>query len=178
MGSTLRDLVRRFHGTGRLDAIVLRPDRLKDAVSVQEARAEPGLGLIGDHRSLRLRRTDAQRHRELSLIQAEHLSLIGAWTGQAPIAPERLRRNLVISGINVAAMHSLFRQERFVWRIGESVRIEVTGPCPPCSRMEDELGEGGYAALRGHGGATALIVAGGVLRVGDTVSLELETAVG
>jgi MOSC domain-containing protein YiiM len=79
-------------------------------VSVQEARAEPGLGLIGDHRSLRLRRTDAQRHRELSLIQAEHLSLIGAWTGQAPIAPERLRRNLVISGINVAAMHSLFRQ--------------------------------------------------------------------
>ena len=86
MGGTLRDLVRRFHGTGRLGAIVLRPDRLKDAVSVQEARAEPGLGLIGDHRSLRLRRTDAQRHRELSLIQAEHLSLIGAWTGQAPIA--------------------------------------------------------------------------------------------
>lgn len=51
MGGTLRDLVRRFHGTGRLGAIVLRPDRLKDAVSVQEARAEPGLGLIGDHRS-------------------------------------------------------------------------------------------------------------------------------
>lgn len=68
MGGTLRDLVRRFHGTGRLGAIVLRPDRLKDAVSVQEARAEPGLGLIGDHRSLRLRRTDAQRHRELSLL--------------------------------------------------------------------------------------------------------------
>jgi len=106
MGGTLRDLVRRFHGTGRLGAIVLRPDRLKDAVSVQEARAEPGLGLIGDHRSLRLRQSDAQRHRELSLIQAEHLSLLGVWTGQAPIAPERLRRNLVISGINIAAMHS------------------------------------------------------------------------
>ena len=110
MGGTLRDLVRRFHGTGRLGAIVLRPDRLKDAVSVQEARAEPGLGLIGDHRSLRLRQSDAQRHRELSLIQAEHLSLLGVWTGQAPIAPERLRRNLVISGINIAAMHSPFRE--------------------------------------------------------------------
>ena len=178
MGGTLRDLVRRFHGTGRLGAIVLRPDRLKDAVSVQEARAEPGLGLIGDHRSLRLRQSDAQRHRELSLIQAEHLSLLGVWTGQAPIAPERLRRNLVISGINIAAMHSPFREERFVWRIGGSVRIEITGPCPPCSRMEDELGEGGYAALRRHGGATARIVVGGVLRVGDTVNLDVESTVG
>ena len=178
MGGTLRDLVRRFHGTGRLGAIVLRPDRLKDAVSVQEARAEPGLGLIGDHRSLRLRQSDAQRHRELSLIQAEHLSLLGVWTGQAPIAPERLRRNLVISGINIAAMHSPCREERCVWRIGGSVRIEITGPCPPCSRMEDELGEGGYAALRGHGGATARIVVGGVLRVGDTVNLDVESTVG
>jgi len=87
MGGTLRDLVRRFHGTGRLGAIVLRPDRLKDAVSVQEARAEPGLGLIGDHRSLRLRQSDAQRHRELSLIQAEHLSLLGGLDGASPNCP-------------------------------------------------------------------------------------------
>jgi len=75
-------------------------------------------------------------------------------------------------------MHSPFREERFVWRIGGSVRIEITGPCPPCSRMEDELGEGGYAALRGHGGATARIVVGGVLRVGDTVNLDVESTVG
>lgn len=40
------------------------------------------------------------------------------------------------------------------------------------------VGEGGYAALRGHGGATARIVVGGVLRVGDTVNLDVESTVG
>jgi MOSC domain-containing protein YiiM len=143
-------LVRRFHGTGRLGAIVLRPDRLKDAVSVQEARAEPGLGLIGDHRSLRLRQSDAQRHRELSLIQAEHLSLLGVWTGK-PHCPGAFAAQPRDLGDQHRRDAFTFREERFVWRIGGSVRIEITGPCPPCSRMEDELGEGGYAALRGHG---------------------------
>lgn len=34
------------------------------------------------------------------------------------------------------------------------------------------------AVLRGHGGATARIVVGGVLRVGDTVNLDVESTVG
>lgn len=53
-------------------------------------------------------------------------------------------------------------------RIG-GAEIEVTGPCPPCSRMEDALGHGGYTAMRGHGGVYAAVLQPGRIRVGNSV---------
>lgn len=168
----LRGLTTRFAAGGRVEAIVLRPQRRAQAVFIDEVRAEPGRGLIGDHRGQRLAETEAQRHRELTLIQHEHLPLIGAWTLQQAVDARRLRRNLVISGLNLAAMHSPFADQVLVWRVGPEVCIEVTGSCPPCSRMETELGLGGYNALRGHGGLTARVTTGGLIRVGAVVELE------
>ena len=170
---TLRELTQQFPLAGRVEAIYLRPARLASVVSVIEARAEPGRGLIGDRRSASLRTGTLAQKREVTLLQAEHLPALAAWLGLPSLEAGRLRRNLVVSGINLTAMRSLFADVALQWRIGADVVIEVTGSCDPCSRMETELGSGGYNAMRGHGGVTARVVAGGTVRVADPVRVDL-----
>jgi MOSC domain len=168
----LRDLVKRFRAEGRVEAIVLRPERLQPAHFVSEVQAEPGLGLIGDRRSQVMRVGLEVRKRELTLFQLEHLPVVAHWCGLKSLDATRLRRNLVVSGINLLAMRSPFPDLQLEWQIGENVCLEVTGSCDPCSRMESELGLGGYNSLRGHGGVTARLLVGGMIRVGDRVQLK------
>lgn len=168
--TTLRDLSQQFAATGRIEAIILRPSRGKPALSVDEAIAEPRRGLTGDRHAHRTTGRQASK-RELTLFQAEHLPVVANWCGLAILNPIRLRRNLLVSGLNLIGMRSPFPDIWLEWAIGEDVRIQVTGPCDPCSKMAAELGVGSYNALRGHGGVTARILAGGKIRVGDSVSL-------
>jgi hypothetical protein len=168
----LRDLVTRFRAEGRVEAIVLRPERQQPAHFVSEVQAEPGLGLIGDRRSVAMRVGLEVRKRELTMFQSEHLPVLARWCGLESLEATRLRRNLVVSGINLLAMRSPFPDLQLEWQIGEHVCLEVTGSCDPCSRMESELGHGGYNALRGHGGVTARLLAGGTIHVGDRVQLK------
>jgi MOSC domain-containing protein YiiM len=117
-------------------------------------------GIEGDHHC-RPRRASK---RQVTLIQAEHLAVVAALLGRSSLAPELLRRNLVVSGINLAGL----RYQTF--RIGNAV-LCGSGNCPPCSRMEENLGAGGYAAMLGHGGITATVVSGGLVKVGDAVEV-------
>jgi MOSC domain-containing protein YiiM len=103
--------------------------------------------------------------RQVTLIQREHLAVIAALARVERVDPVALRRNLVVSGINLGAL----KHARL--RIGAAL-LEVVGPCQPCSRMEAAIGRGGYAAMRGHGGWTARMLESGAVRVGDVIRVE------
>lgn len=157
--STLAALLNAPMRPGRVEWIGLRPARRETLTAVEAATALTAQGLQGDHY-----KTRSDGKRQVTLIQAEDLQAIASYLGKGEVPPETLRRNLVTRGINLQAL----KGKRF--RIGEAV-LEYTGECHPCSRMEENLGTGGYNAVRGHGGITARVIAGGEIRVGDEVSV-------
>ncbi len=137
-----------------MDWIGLRPERRADLVAVEAARIEDD-GLVGDHAR--------PGKRAVTLIQAEHLPVIAALTERDLVPPELLRRNIVVSGLNLmACRHHLLR-------LGTAV-LRFSVPCAPCSRMEGALGPGGYNAMRGHGGWCMEVVAAGHVALGDEVT--------
>jgi len=99
---TLRELTKRFPLVGRVEAIYLRPARLAPVVSVSEARAEPGRGLIGDRRSSSVRIGDLAQKREVTLFQSEHLPTLAAWLGLPPGDTTALENPAAIDAIIAA----------------------------------------------------------------------------
>lgn len=170
----LQQLTRQFPVCGRLEAILLRPKRSVPAISAASALALTDRGLEGDRSATEARGATGSNKRQVTLFQFEHLPLVAKWSGRESLDPKELRRNLVISGINLVSTRSPFSDHPLQLHIGSEVVLLITGPCDPCSKMERALGKGGYNALRGHGGMTARVLQGGVLKVGDTVRMATE----
>lgn len=162
---TLRDLNRPPQIAGRIETIVVRGDPRAPARAIEATVARAGIGLADDR--LGARGEAELSTRQVTLIQAEHLPVIAALARVPAVDPVALRRNLVVSGINLLALKNAHL------RVGEAL-LEIVGPCAPCSRMEAEVGPGAYAAMRGHGGMTARVIEGGAIRVGDAVRAALD----
>lgn len=143
---------------GTLDWIGLRPERKAPLLVVEQVQALSERGLEGDRRC----QGSPGSARQVTLINREHIAVIEQLLGIDSISPDLLRRNLVVSGINLLAL----RHQRF--RIGNA-EFEATAQCHPCLRMEQVLGQGAVAAMLGHGGICAKILKSGLIRVGDQV---------
>lgn len=154
---SMAELLDQFPRAGRVEWIGLRTVR-RGAIETPDRACVTQGGLDGDHRN-------RAGKRAVTLIQHEHLPAIAALVGRDALDPAILRRNIAVSGLNLHAA-----RERII-TIG-TARLQLTGPCAPCSRMEEALGPGGYNAVRGHGGVTAQVLHDGVIALGDAVTVE------
>ena len=155
MEGHLARLIETFAEDGVVRWLGVRPARRETMIEVEKAEVTFN-GLAGDRR-------DSPGKRAVSLIQWEHLAVIASLMGRSAIDPVLLRRNIVVSGINLLGL----RKAEF--RVGGAV-LRGTGLCAPCSRMEETLGRGGYTAMRGHGGITAEVIEAGAVAIGDVVT--------
>lgn len=154
------DKIARDLSPGTLTWIGLRSERRGQVTPVERAKAIAAKGLEGDHR---MDKTPGSA-RQVTLISEEFMQQIAHFTGLSAIDPVLLRRNLVVSGINLNAL----RHQRF--QIGDAV-FEANALCHPCSRMDAALGKGGVAAMIGHGGLCARILNTGYIAVGDRLEV-------
>lgn len=155
----INDLIHNFPLLGKVEWICVRSNRRADVSVVDSVEVCVEKGLVGDHF-----RGKPGGKRMVTLIQQEHIAAVASMLRKDSIDPALLRRNIVVSGINLLALKS----QRF--QIGSAI-FEGTGPCPPCSRMEENLGRGGYNAMRGHGGLNATVIQSGNIAVGDELKV-------
>ena len=156
---TIKELEESMPQTGTVEWIGVRTQRKGLVKELTEVEAVEDQGLIEDHYSGK-----PGSKRQVTLIQSEHLPVVATIMKIKAINPALLRRNIVVSGINLLSL----RNRRF--KVGD-VALEGTGDCARCSRMEENLGPGGWNSMRGHGGITTRVVKGGKIRQGDRVSL-------
>tara|TARA_E500000331_G_scaffold344258_1_gene380268 strand:- start:10 stop:489 length:480 start_codon:yes stop_codon:yes gene_type:complete len=154
--STLEELMNNLPQQGVVRWIGVRPAIGQPVNVLDQVEAVKGQGLEGDR--FKARNTD----REITLIQEEHIRAVASMLHRDEISPADLRRNIVVEGINLLALKGK------TFHVG-GVLLEYTGLAHPCSKMEATLGEGGYNAMRGHGGITARVVDSGRIKVGDPV---------
>jgi MOSC domain-containing protein YiiM/predicted kinase len=180
-------------GFDRVDAVVAPSGRYVTAVSraaehtfskTGEAgiRLVPGEGVAGDahagrtvrHRSRVARDPAAPNLRQVHLVAAELLDELSA--GGFHVAPGAIGENVTTRGLDLLALPAGTRL-----RLGNAAVVEVTGLRNPCVQL-DRFRPGLMRAVldrdeRGHlvrkAGVMAVVVAGGEVRPGDRIAVEV-----
>jgi MOSC domain-containing protein YiiM len=142
---------------GRLDGIWVKRAHRGPMDARESGVLIAGKGLEGN--------VDRSSRRQVTIIEREVWEALMRETGAAA-PPSTRRANLMISGISLADTR------KRVLRIG-AARLEIAGETKPCERMEEAV-PGLRAAMYANwrGGAFAMVVVGGPIRIGDTVGWE------
>ena len=141
---------------GKVEWIGIRSERKAPVTSKNAVNVNIESGIEGDH--------PANANRQVTIISKEYLEDVSASLGIGTIDPHATRRNILISGLEFDNL------ENATIRLG-SVLLEITGPCRPCIRMDENLGEGGRRAMEGKGGWTTRVLESGDIKVGDDASV-------
>src|SRR5688572_14157232 len=142
---------------GTLEAIWVKRAHRRPMDPRQSARLIAGQGLEGS--------VGRSSRRQVTIIEREVWDALMRETG-ANAPPSTRRANLMVSGI------ALVETRKRILRIGDA-RLEIAGETKPCERMEEAV-PGLRAAMypSWRGGAFAMVLTGGEIRVGDRVAWE------
>lgn len=143
-------------GTGRVEAIWLKPERKGPMEPAREAELVAGRGLAGNaHQGGR---------RQVTVISCEAWEAVREELG-VDVPHEARRANLLVSGVEL---------EGTVGRILEvgGARMEIGGETRPCARMDEaEAGLKEAMVPAWRGGVYAVVLDDGRVRAGDSVRL-------
>lgn len=140
----------------KVAAIHIAPGRRLPMRQVDDVVAEAGKGLVGD-------RYHGSRHRHLTVQTQQALDLAAAELGYG-FPCSATRRNVTVDA------GGLPTRPGARIRIGE-VELEVVRVAAPCRLMDDGIGPGAAAALRGRAGSVFRVLTSGSFGVGDPVEI-------
>lgn len=154
-------------GGGRVLGIYIAPADGAPTQPVPSVAAHPGKGLEGDryHRRALDGGTPLKPDQEITLIEMEALEALER-EKSIHVDPHETRRNVVTR--HVALNHLVGRE----FAVG-GVRIKGHRLCEPCGFLESKTRKGVCAGLIHRGGLRAQILSEGVIRVGDSIQVEL-----
>ena len=137
---------------GTIVSIQRSPGSRRPMQPVNPARVIRDFGLEED------RHARAGSERQLLLIEEETLQAMNLGIGE--VKENLTTRGVVLTGLETGR----------ILRVGSEVRLRVTGPCRPCSRM-DEIRAGLQEELDGRRGVLARVESGGSISVGDPIRI-------
>jgi MOSC domain-containing protein YiiM len=174
-----------FDATGRVLAVARSATHTFSKPRESAIRLVTGLGVEGDahlgttvkHRS-RVARDPTQRNlRQVHLIHAELFDELRVKGFE--VAAGELGENVTTQGVDLLALPVGTRL-----RLGESAIVELTGLRNPCYQLDDfrrglmaaTLDRDEHGALIRKAGVMSVVVAGGDVRAGDAIAVELPVA--